>query len=121
MRFHALRHRLVAAFSALVVTGAPAVPAGAWVLVAASIWSPSAAAQAAPVQASASGEVVRVKAADGKIAIRHGAIGKLDLPAMTLVYHADPALLSGIAVGDRVNFTAERAAGQYRIVELKKN
>ncbi|MBN9401534.1 MAG: copper-binding protein, partial [Burkholderiales bacterium] len=66
------------------------------------------------------GEVVRVNAPAGKIAIRHGAIDKLDLPAMTLVYHVDPALLAGIAVGDRVEFTAERAGGQYRIVELKK-
>ncbi|MFC4298705.1 copper-binding protein [Castellaniella hirudinis] len=120
MRFRALCARFAAAFGALAVAGAPA---GALVLAAASIWSPPAAAQAAPVQASASasGEVVRVNATDGKIAIRHGAIGKLDLPAMTLVYHTDPALLAGIAVGDKVSFTAERTGGQYRIVELKKN
>jgi Cu/Ag efflux protein CusF len=99
MRFHALRSGVLAA--ALAVPGIVSA--------------------AAPVQARASGEVVRVNPADGKIAIRHGAIGKLDLPAMTLVYHVDPALLAGIAVGDRVDFTAERAGGQYRIVELKKN
>ncbi|MGB3424658.1 MAG: copper-binding protein [Castellaniella sp.] len=121
MRFRALCARFAATFGALAVAGAPAAPAGALVLAAASIWSPPAAAQAAPVQASASGEVVRVNATDGKIAIRHGAIGKLDLPAMTLVYHTDPVLLAGIAVGDKVSFTAERTGGQYRIVELKKN
>ena len=75
---------------------------------------------AQPVQASASGDVVRIQAADGKIAIRHGAISGLDLPAMILVYHVDPALLAGIAVGDHVRFTAERSGGQYRIVDLQK-
>ena len=99
MRFHALRSGVLAA--ALAVPGIVSA--------------------AAPVQARASSDVVRVNPADGKIAIRHGAIGKLDLPAMTLVYHVDPALLAGISVGDRVDFTAERAGGQYRIVELKKN
>lgn len=77
-------------------------------------------AQTQPVQAQASGQVVRVDAVAGKIAIRHGAISKLDLPAMTLVYHADPALLSGIAVGDSVDFTAQRAGGQYQITALQK-
>jgi Cu/Ag efflux protein CusF len=78
-------------------------------------------AQAKVVQAQASGQVVRVDAGAGKIAIRHGAIRKLELPAMTLVYHADPALLTGIAAGDTVDFTAERVGGQYRIVELEKD
>jgi len=78
-------------------------------------------AQAQAVQAQASGQVVRVDAGAGKIAIRHGAIRKLDLPAMTLVYHTDPALLAGIAAGDTVDFTAERVGGQYRIVELEKD
>jgi len=86
----------------------------------------SVATVASPVQAAsnqtaqARGQVVRVNAVAGKIAIRHGAIEKLDLPAMTLVYHVDPALLHGIAVGDKVEFTAERAGGQYRIIALKK-
>ncbi|HXE20687.1 copper-binding protein [Castellaniella sp. UC4442_H9] len=82
--------------------------------------APAVAAAAQPVQAQADGTVVRVNAAQGKIAIRHGAIPRLDLPAMTLVYHAPSALLKGIAAGDHVSFTAERADGQYRILELSK-
>lgn len=82
---------------------------------------PVQAVHAQAVQAQATGQVVRINAGAGKIAIRHGAIGKLDLPAMTLVYRVDPALLKGIAVGDPVSFTAERAGGQYRITELKKD
>jgi Cu/Ag efflux protein CusF len=90
------------------------------VLAAVAVAVPMVAAAAPPVQAHAQGTVVRVNAAQGKIAIRHGQIPALDLPAMTLVYHIAPALLRGIAVGDAVSFTAERAGGQYRIVDLKK-
>lgn len=90
------------------------------VLAAVAVAMPAMAAAAQPVQAHAQGTVVRVDAAKGKIAIRHGAISALDLPAMTLVYHIAPALLQGISAGDRVSFTAERADGQYRIVDLKK-
>jgi len=71
-------------------------------------------------QASASGEVRRVDAAAGKITIKHGAISDLDLPAMTLVYHADPALLKDIKPGDKINFTARREAGNYVVTEIRK-
>lgn len=76
-----------------------------------------------PVQAQtaqAQGEVVRVDVAAGKITLRHGAIPGLDLPAMTLVYRADPALLQGVSPGDKVSFTAQRADNQYLITALKK-
>lgn len=81
---------------------------------------PAALVQAQPIQAQSSGTVVRVIPGSGKVAIRHPAISKLDLPAMTLVYHLDPALLAGIKAGDKVDFTAERRDGQYRIVALEK-
>ncbi len=71
-------------------------------------------------QASASGEVRRVDAAAGKITIKHGAISDLQLPAMTLVYRADPALLAAIKPGDKVKFTAKREGGQYVITEISK-
>jgi Cu(I)/Ag(I) efflux system protein CusF len=71
-------------------------------------------------QASASGEVRRVDAAAGKVTIKHGAIADLQLPAMTLVYRADPALLAGMQPGDKVKFTAKREGGQYVITEISK-
>ncbi len=71
-------------------------------------------------QATASGQVRRVDAAAGKVAIKHGAIADLGLPAMTLVYHAAPSLLAGIAPGDDVTFTAKRENDQYVIVSMKK-
>lgn len=120
MHFRALRTRCLALACALPLAGGAALP-GVLPLAAVALAAPGVVLAATPVRAQASGEVVRVNAGAGKIAIRHGAIGKLDLPAMTLMYHIDPALLAGIAVGGAVDFTAERADGQYRIVELKKD
>jgi len=71
-------------------------------------------------QATASGEVRRLDAADGKVAIKHEAISALRLPAMTLVYQADPKLLAGLKPGDRVRFTAQRRDGQYVVTEIAK-
>lgn len=71
-------------------------------------------------EASASGEVRRVDAAAGKITIKHGAISDLQLPAMTLVYQIDPALLKDIQPGDKVKFTAKRVAGQYVVIKISK-
>lgn len=70
--------------------------------------------------ATASGEVRRVDATQGKITIRHGAIAELDLPAMTLVYKIDPALLTGVGPGDKVTFTAARQEGLYIILKISK-
>jgi Cu/Ag efflux protein CusF len=81
-----------------------------------SVYSTAAIAQ----QATASGEVRRVDAAAGKVAIKHGAISDLGLPAMTLVYHAAPSLLAGIKPGDKVTFTAKRENNQYVILSIKK-
>lgn len=73
-------------------------------------------AQAASGQGQ--GEIVRIT--DSKIAIRHGAIKQLDLPAMTLNFAVDPSLVKGLAVGDKVNFTAQREGDGYRITQIKK-
>jgi len=71
-------------------------------------------------EASASGEVRRVDPAAGKITLKHDAISGLELPAMTLVYRIDPALLAGIKPGDKVSFTAERRDGKYVVTKLSK-
>lgn len=71
-------------------------------------------------EATASGEVRRVNAAEGKIAIKHGKIPELELTAMILVYRIDPALLDDIAPGDKVKFKARRDAGQYVIIAISK-
>ncbi|WP_260986187.1 copper-binding protein [Bordetella genomosp. 13] len=71
-------------------------------------------------QASASGEVRRVDQAGGKVTLKHDAISALELPAMTLVYQADPAMLAGIKPGDKVSFTAERKDGKYVVTKISK-
>lgn len=71
-------------------------------------------------QAQASGEVRRVDTTQGKIVIKHGAIKDLDLPAMSLAYHAKPELLIGIVPGDKVNFTAQRESDRYVIIVISK-
>lgn len=71
-------------------------------------------------QASASGEVRRIDAGAGKITLKHGEIPALGLPAMSLVYRIDPALLKDIKPGDKVSFTARREDGQYVITEISK-
>lgn len=69
--------------------------------------------------ATASGEVRRVDAAGGKVTIKHGEIPGLELPAMTLVYRAEPALLAGIKPGQKVRFTATRQAKSYVITQIQ--
>ena len=78
----------------------------------------SAASEKQDAMATASGEVRRVDAAAGKVAIRHDAIADLDLPAMTLVYQASPALLANIKPGDHVRFTAARQGGKYVVTQI---
>lgn len=82
----------------------------------ASFYSVTAVAQ----EASASGEVRRINAPEGKVTIKHGAIAGLQLPAMTLVYKIDTALLAGIQAGDKVKFTAKRENDQYVITQISK-
>ncbi|AOB33980.1 RND transporter [Bordetella sp. H567] len=72
-------------------------------------------------QASATGEVRRVDAQQGTVALRHGEIKDLGLPAATLVYHAAPALLRDIRPGDKVRFTATRQDGGYVVTAIDKS
>lgn len=77
-------------------------------------------APASAQEAQASGEVRRVSSDQGRITIKHGAIPDLDLPAMSLVYHADAALLQSIQPGDKVSFTAQREGDRYIITKISK-
>jgi len=88
--------------------------------VGAALVTPVAQAQQAggPV-ASASGEVRRIDAVNGKITLKHGAIPGLDLAAMSLVYRIDPALLANIKPGQQVTFTATRQGQEYVITAIQ--
>ncbi len=79
-----------------------------------------AAVSSAQDEASARGEVRRLDASKGTITIKHGAISDLNLPAMTLVYEAEPVLLEGVQPGDQVRFKVRHENNTYRVIELKK-
>ncbi len=77
-------------------------------------------AATAPARA-ADGEVRKIDRAQAKITLSHGEIKSLDMPAMTMVYRArSPNLLDGLAVGDRVEFSAEKIDGQYVVTAIAK-
>lgn len=83
-------------------------------IAAATLWA------AAPARA-AEGEVRKLDAAQGKVTLAHGEIKELGMPAMTMAYRArPPRLLEGLAVGDKVQFSAEKADGQYVVTAIRK-
>ena len=76
---------------------------------------------AALAQAMTAGEVTKLDKAGGRITLKHGGIKPLDMPAMTMAFRLrDAAMIDGMAVGDRVRFTAERIDGQYTVTAISK-
>ncbi len=70
---------------------------------------------------TASGEITKLDTAGARITLKHGEIKNLDMPPMTMVFRvADPRLLEGLAVGQRIGFTAERINGQYTVTSVTK-
>jgi Cu/Ag efflux protein CusF len=70
---------------------------------------------------AADGEVRKLDRAQAKVTIAGGEVKNLGMPAMTMVYRAKPAtLLDGLAVGDRIEFTADKVDGQYVVTAIKK-
>ena len=71
--------------------------------------------------AMTNGEVTKLDKPGGRITLKHGEIKNLDMPPMTMNFRvADPRLLDGVVVGDRVRFVAERVNGQFTITTLSK-
>ncbi|MBI5270207.1 MAG: copper-binding protein [Burkholderiales bacterium] len=76
---------------------------------------------AAPAAQAAEGVVRKLQPAQAKVTLAHGEIKELGMPAMTMAYRArPPSLLDGLAVGDRVEFTAEKVDGQYVVTAIRK-
>ncbi len=55
--------------------------------------------------AKGSGTVTAIDMAAGKITLDHGPIAELEWPAMKMGFAAKPEVLTGVAVGDKVDFT----------------
>ncbi|MCR4469696.1 copper-binding protein [Burkholderia sp. SCN-KJ] len=67
------------------------------------------------------GEIRKIDAGTGKLTIKHGPLDNLGMDAMTMVFKVkDPAMLSQVKVGDKVDFVAADVSGALTVVELKK-
>jgi Cu(I)/Ag(I) efflux system periplasmic protein CusF len=65
-------------------------------------------------------EVRKVDKDAKKITLKHGPIGNLDMPAMTMVFHvADPAMLGQVKAGDKVKFSADKVGGNYTVTKIE--
>ena len=86
----------------------------------------SGAQQSADVNADANksmshGEVKKVDTAAGKLTIKHGPLENLGMEAMTMVFKVkDPAMLSQVKVGDKIDFVAEEVDGSLTVTSLQK-
>lgn len=75
-------------------------------------------AQNAPL---VTGKVTKVDQSAGKVTIDHQRIPNLDMPAMTMVFHAaDPALLKTVKPGDHIKFSADTVNGQLTVTRIEK-
>ena len=70
-------------------------------------------------QITSVGTVIAVDAEAGTVSLDHEAIAALHWPAMSMQFTAeDPAILQGIAVGDRVSFELKSATETQTIVAI---
>lgn len=70
---------------------------------------------------STDGEVTKIDKPQARITLRHGEIRNLEMPAMTMSFRlADPKMLDGLAVGDRVRFAADKIGGNYTVTAIVK-
>lgn len=83
--------------------------------------SASAASGAASAPASMTeGEVRKVDKEAGKVTLRHGPIGSLGMPAMTMVFRvADPKMLDQVKEGEKVRFSAARLNGAITLTNVE--
>ncbi|MFM0228357.1 copper-binding protein [Paraburkholderia dipogonis] len=95
---------------------------GCMVMVSASAFAAGEASEASEAQAAMShGEVRKVDAAVGKLTIKHDPLENLGMDAMTMVFKVkDPAMLSQVKSGDRIDFIADEVDGALMVVKLEK-
>ena len=66
------------------------------------------------------GEVRKIDKEAGKITLKHGPIANLEMPAMSMVFHAkDPRMLDEVKAGDKVRFRAEKIGGALTVTEIQ--
>jgi len=66
------------------------------------------------------GEIRKVDKGTGKLTIRHGEIKHMDMPPMTMVFHAgDKAMLDQVREGDKVRFLVVQESGKMTITQIE--
>lgn len=66
------------------------------------------------------GEVRKVDKDAQKITIKHGPIGNLGMPPMTMVFRAQSAaMLDQVKPGDRIRFLADNVGGAYTVTKIE--
>jgi Cu(I)/Ag(I) efflux system periplasmic protein CusF len=82
--------------------------------------SSKATTQASAAAPSTEGEVRKVDKDAGKITLKHGPIGNLEMPAMTMVFRVkDPSMLDKVKAGEKVRFAAEKVGGALTITDIQ--
>ena len=66
------------------------------------------------------GTVTAIDAAKGSVTLDHGAIPELKWPAMEMSFAAKPDQLSGIVVGDKVDFAIEWDGKTGSVTSIRK-
>ncbi len=67
------------------------------------------------------GVVRKLDAAVARVSLKHDAIPNLSMPGMTMSFAVkNPAELSGLAVGDKVQFSADEIDGELTAIWIKK-
>lgn len=79
----------------------------------------AAAALAQAALPAVEGEVRKVDLDAKKITLKHGDIPNLEMTGMTMVFRvSDPALLSKVKPGDKVQFTADKVDGALTVLSI---
>jgi len=69
----------------------------------------------------ARGVIRAVDHAQGKLTLKHGPIGRLEMPGMTMVFRVkDKALLEGLSQGDEVGFNVEVDGTTFYVTDIAK-
>lgn len=72
-------------------------------------------------QELADGEVRRIDPVQGTVVLRHGEIKAIGMGPMTMSFKFnDPAMATGLQVGDRVRFLVERQGDDFVITRIEK-
>jgi len=65
------------------------------------------------------GLIKKVDAPAGKVTIIHEELVNLEMPAMTMVFRADEALIAKMMEGENIEFVADRVKGKLTVIAMK--